>query len=104
MKACLASLFVLVTLATAFGCHETEVHVQLPPNFSGQVVLYCADRSATPSAVTVDPAGHGIGAPCADPSTRIVLIRGNERLTPTPQMHWLKTGDGIATGVEFTVR
>ena len=103
MKAFLTSMVVLGTLSTAFGCHQTELQIQLPPSFSGHVVLYCADGATPSSPVVVDPAGHATGAPCSDTSTRILILRANQRLTPT-EVHWLRTGDNIPTGLEFNVR
>ena len=103
MKAFLTSMVVLGTLSTAFGCHQTELQIQLPPTFSGHVVLYCAEIAAPSTPIVVDSSGHATGAPCSDPSTRILILRGNQRLTPN-EVHWLKTGDNIPTGLEFNVR
>lgn len=104
MKALFASVVFLAALSTAWGCHRSELRVELPAGYSGHVSIFCATSTPPPSTVAVNSSGTGIGAPCDAPTDHLLVVRNGQRISPEGSVRWLKTGDGIATGLEFTVR
>jgi hypothetical protein len=83
--------------------HHEAFHVNLPSDFKGQVQVECGGYGPTPEPVSVDESGHGVATVCTKELVDVYVVQNGKQIKPE-SMQWMKTGDGIPTGLEFDVK
>ena len=83
--------------------HHETFKVNIPSDFTGSVQVECGGYGPTPEAVNVDSTGHGVAPVCTKELVDVYVVRNGKQVKPD-SMAWMKTGDGIPTGLQFSVK
>jgi hypothetical protein len=80
------------------------LRVELPPDFRGNVAITCDTNNGVGENVIVNSHGLGTATACPKRGAPLVIMRAGKQVMPIFAPNWIRTENGVAVGVSFSVR